>query len=349
MYTVKLKDRTIGSGAPTMIVAELGINHNGDMELARKSIEAAAQAGADAIKFQNYKTEDFLSDDSLTYEYISQGKRVVESQYAMFKRCELQDDQLVQLKQWCEDAGILFFSTPTNIHGVQTLKNLDVPLLKNGSDYLSHAPLVRAMGRSSIPTILSTGMATLEDISDAVEAFRSGGGEDLIITLCTSSYPTPAEDVHLRQMDTLSQLFQCPVGLSDHSEGIVACLAAVARGACMLEKHFTLDRDLPGPDHRFSMNPQELKDLVEQVRFVEKCLGSPAIEPAQTEKANRTAFRLSCVLATEKRAGDILQEEDIIFQRPGDGWAPKFARHFIGRKARTSLPAFTQLDWSHLE
>lgn len=333
----------------TFIIAELGINHNGDMELARRSIRAAAEAGADAIKFQNYRTEDFLSDGNLSYEYISQGKTVVESQYTMFKRCELSELQWVQIKAWCDEAGIIFFSTPTNTDGVNLLHRLKSPLLKNGSDYLTHLPLIRDMGASGIPTLLSTGMASLEDIDDAVQAFREAGGVQFMLMLCTSAYPTPLKSINLRKLDTLRTTFNCPVGFSDHSQGILACLAAVARGVSSIEKHFTLDRNLPGPDHRFSMDPDELAELVCKVREVETCLGSGAIIPSSAEVTARTDYRLSCVTRRTIPAGEPIASEDIVFQRPGSGWAPKFAERFIGRKASTTITAFTQLDFNLFE
>ena len=245
MKVVRIGKRWVGEGQPCFLAAEVGINHNGDMDLAHRSIDAAADAGADAVKFQNYHTEDFLSDRSLTYEYVSQGKTVVEPQYDMFKRCELAPAQLRELRAHCDRREVIFFSTPTSEKGIQELLELGMSLLKNGSDYLVNLPLIRAMARTGLPTVISTGMATLDDVKDGVEAFRGAGGKDLILLHCTSSYPTPPEDVHLRKIGALSTAFDCVVGLSDHTEGTVAAIGAVALGACMIEKHFTLDRNLP--------------------------------------------------------------------------------------------------------
>jgi len=331
MKAVRVGKRLVGENQPCVVVAEVGINHNGEMSLAHRAIDAAADAGADAVKFQNYHTEDFISDRSLTYEYVSQGKTVVEPQWDMFKRCELAPDQLRELREHCDRRRVIFFSTPSSEAGIQDLANVGAPLLKNGSDYLVHLPMIRAMARTGLPTVLSTGMADAEDIEDAVEAFRGAGGEDLILLQCTSSYPTPPEDVNLRKITTLAQKFDCPVGLSDHTCGTIAAIGSVALGACMIEKHFTLDRNLPGPDHWFSSDPAELRSLVDAVRTLEKNLGSPEIAPANSEKLGRREYRLSCVAARELTAGHRLTASDVAFRRPGSGIAPKEADRLIDR------------------
>jgi N,N'-diacetyllegionaminate synthase len=332
MSVVRIGKRLVGEGQPCFLAAEVGINHNGDMELAHQSIDAAADAGADAVKFQNYRTEDFLSDRALTHEYTSQGKSVVESQYDMFKRCELAPAKLRELREHCDRRGVIFFSTPTSETGIQELIEIGVTLLKNGSDYLVNLPLIRGMARTGLPTVISTGMATLDDVSDAVEAFRGAGGKDLILLHCTSSYPTPAEDVHLRKIGTLRATFDCPVGLSDHTDGTVAAIGAVALGACMIEKHFTLDKNLPGPDHRFSADPGEFRALVESVRSMEKSLGSAELKPAASEQLGRSDYRLSCVAARELPAGRRLVASDIAFRRPGSGFPPKELEALIARE-----------------
>ena len=331
MDVVRAGEVKIGPGHPCFLVAEVGINHNGDLGLAHRSIDAAADAGADAVKFQNYRTEDFIADRSLPYEYVSAGRKVVESQYEMFRRCELSPDSLAELKRHCDERGVTFFSTPSSEDGVQTLVDLGVKLLKNGSDFLVHLPLVRAMARSGVATVLSTGMATAGEIDDAVSAFREAGGSELVLLHCTSSYPTPAADVHLRKIPALSAVFGCTVGLSYHTEGTTAALGAVALGASFLEKHFTVDRSLPGPDHRFSSDPAEFKQLEEAVRYLEESMGSSVIGPTPSEKAGRHDFRLSCVAAGDLPAGHRLGKNDIKFARPGTGLAPKGAQWLLGR------------------
>jgi N-acetylneuraminate synthase/N,N'-diacetyllegionaminate synthase len=337
MHNINISGRWVGPGNPCLIAAEIGINHNGDMDLAKRTIRAAAEAGADAVKFQNYRTEDFICDLSLTYSYESQGKRVEESQYDMFKRYELTRGQLHALKEYCDHVGILFFSTPTGTEGIEELVELGAPMIKNGSDFLVHLQLIEQMARTGIPTILSTGMATLAEIDDAVRAFREAGGTDLILLHCTSSYPAPVEEVHLRKMQTLSRVFDCPVGLSDHSDGVVAALGAAALSACFIEKHFTVDKTLQGPDHRFSADPAELRDLVSSVRTLEMSLGSPRVGPTEAEKPGRKNFRLSCVAATDLHAGHVIEDQDVLLRRPGSGLPPKARAWLLGLRLRRNV------------
>lgn len=348
MTSLRVGDRTIGAGHPCFLAAEIGINHNGDLELAHRMIDTAADAGVDAVKFQNYRTEDFLSDRSLAYEYISQGKEVRESQFAMFKRCELSTEGLLALRKHCDRRGIVFFSTPTSDEGVTALVKMGAPLLKNGSDYLVHLPLIRAMARSGLPTVLSTGMATLSEIDEAVRGFREAGGQDLLLLHCTSSYPTPPEDVHLRKIPVLEAAFGCPVGLSDHTEGTVAAIGGVTLGACVLEKHFTLDKQLPGPDHRFSADPREVRALVQAVRSLEKCLGKSVIGPTPSEAEGRLGFRLSCVADRDVKAGEALTESDIAFRRPGGGLSPALVSWVIHRRLRRDVSRGKVLEPSDL-
>lgn len=336
---IKAGQRFIGPGHPCYLVAEVGINHNGDLRLARDMIDAAAASGADAVKFQNYRTEDFLSDRSLTYEYISHGERVVETQFDMFKRCELPSGAVAELKQHCTSRGVDFFSTPTGESGISELVEAGTPLLKNGSDYLVNLDLIRKMARTGLPTVLSTGMATLAEMDDAVRAFREAGGQDLLILHCTSSYPTPAEDVHLRKISALASAFDCPVGFSDHTAGIVAALGAVTLGACFIEKHFTTDRQLPGPDHRFSSDPAEFQALAEAARTLEASLGESALGPTPSEMAGRFGFRLSCVASHALFAEQLLTESDVAFRRPGNGLPPKALDWVLGRKLTRSVAA----------
>jgi N-acetylneuraminate synthase/N,N'-diacetyllegionaminate synthase len=339
--------RAIGAGSPCLLIAEIGINHNGDMELARRSIAAAAHAGADAVKFQNYRTEDFISDRSLTITYTSQGKRVTEPQYDLFKRCELTPGNLGMLKAECDRHGVMFMSTPTSAEGVRELVRVGAPILKNGSDYLSHLPLIRCMGETGLPLLLSTGMAMREDIDEAVAAFRATGNEQLILLHCTSVYPTPPAEINLARMPALAAAYGCAVGFSDHTAGPGAACAAVAMGACVVEKHFTLDRALPGPDHHFSMDPAELAELVRAVRTLEQSLGSPEIAPSASERTSRNDYRLSCVAADDLPAGRSLGATDIAFRRPGTGLRPALAERLIGRRLSRAVPrghVFSEAD-----
>jgi N-acetylneuraminate synthase/N,N'-diacetyllegionaminate synthase len=339
MKPLQVGQRAVGAGERCMLVAEVGINHNGDLQLGRRMIDAAARAGADAVKFQNYRTEDFISDRALTYEYVSQGRKVVESQYEMFKRCELTREGLRELKRHCDQAGVQFHSTPTSEAGIRDLLEVGVPALKNGSDYLTHLPLIQAMGKTGLPTVISTGMALPAEIGAAVDAFRATGNEQLVLLHCTSSYPTPPADTHLRKIPALAAAHRCLVGFSDHTEGVEAALGALALGACWIEKHFTLDTGLPGPDHRFSSDPAQFTALAAALRRLEQALGEARLGPAASEAEGRVAYRLSCVTARPLRAGHALQTDDVTFSRPGTGLPPAQAGALIGRRLKRPLDA----------
>ena len=334
---IKIGDKIIGKGHACFIAAEIGINHNGDMVLAKKMIDAAVDCGADAVKFQNYYTEDFILDKDLEYTYVSEGKEITESQFDMFKRYELNFDQLQLLKDYCDKKGVLFFSTPTSKRGIDDLVKLNVGLLKNGSDLLVNLPLIKEMAKTKIPTIISTGMALVSEIDDAVRAFEEAGGKELIILQCTSSYPTPDEDVNLLKLESLSKTFNYPVGFSDHTWGTEAAIAAVTLGCCFIEKHFTLDKNFPGSDHRFSSDPAELKQLILGVRTTEKMLGTSKIGPTNSEKFGRFGFRLSCAVSRDLSKGDTIPDQDIIFIRPASGLHPRFSQSLINRKSKSFI------------
>ncbi len=331
METIKIGSRKIGPGQPCFLVAEIGINHNGDMDLARKLIDAAVEAGADSVKFQNYRTEEFISDRTLTYEYISQGETIVESQYDMFKRYELTKSNLQELKSYCDSVGTIFHSTPMGKEGIQDLVEIETPILKNGSDCLTHLYLIRAMGNTQLPTVISTGMATLSEIDEAVRTFYATGNTQLILLHCTSSYPTPFEDTHLRKIASMQSVFDCPVGFSDHTPGIYAAIGSIAFGACWIEKHFTLDHNLPGPDHRFSVDPSEFQSLTAGIRAIEKCLGNARIQPTSGEEIGRRDYRLSCVAKYSLDKDHQISEKDIGFCRPGYGIPPHHSYLLLGR------------------
>lgn len=331
--------RAIGAGAPCFMVAEVGINHNGSVELAKECVAAAAASGADAVKFQTFRTEDFLGDRALTYDYVSQGRPVRESQYEMFKRHEFAAEQWAEIAAYCAGCGMLFFSTPTGPESLALLLRLGVPALKNSSDYLTHERLLRAMAATGLPVIVSTGMATLGEIDAAVRVVRETGNDRLALLHCTSNYPVHPADVHLNKIGTLRALFGCPVGFSDHSAGIVAALGAVALGAAIIEKHFTTDKTLPGPDHWLSADPDEFRALVDAVRVLEASLGESVIRPAAGEVEARRNYQISCVAARDLEVGRRLLAADIVFQRPGSGLPPRAAQYLVGRRVERPIAA----------
>jgi len=329
------------------IVAEIGINHNGDISIAKESIIAASEAGVQSVKFQNYHTEDFITDRNLTLNYKVHDEDIVESQYDLFKRCELTFEELAELKELCDSLGILFHSTPTSLKGIQELQLLGCEFLKNGSDYLCNHRLIKFMGESGLTTIISTGMATISEIDSAVKVFRQTGNENLILLHCTSSYPTPPEHVNLARIQTLRDAFDVEVGFSDHTDGIVAAVGARLKGARWIEKHFTLDKNLVGPDHWFSLDPQEMKNLVHSVRDAEKMIGKKVISPAPCESYGKKYFRLSCVAARDLPSGVQIQSSDINFQRPGDGIEPMFEELIVGLDLKSSLKKGQQFNMKH--
>jgi N-acetylneuraminate synthase/N,N'-diacetyllegionaminate synthase len=347
-WSFEVEGRRYGGARPCLLAAEIGINHNGDVELARRMIDAAVAAGADAVKFQSYRTHEFLSDRALSYSYVSQGRAITEPQWDMFERCELAAEALAELRTHALARGALFFATPTSERGVDELAGLGCGLVKNGSDCLGNLSLVRAMAHSGMTTVLSTGMATLAEIDAAVRAFRSAGGSELVLLHCTSSYPTPDADVNLRRIPVLGAAFGCPSGLSDHSAGCSAALGAVALGACLIEKHFTLDRGLPGPDQRFSSDPREFAELARGVRALEQQLGSPAIGPTAGEEFARAGFRLSCVAAAALPAGTRLEPSHVVLRRPGTGLPPSAHEFLIGKRLVRAAAAGEPLTLEHI-
>lgn len=351
---ISIDNRTIGEGHPSYIVAEIGINHNGDMNLAKEQIDIAAECGADAVKFQNFKVEDFLSSKDLKYTYENKSadgttKPVTETQWDMFKRVELTDDHLIELADYCQKKGISMHSTPTSLEGIRVLQKVGVPVLKNGSDFLPNLDLIREMGKTGLPTVLSTGMATISEIGEAVDAFYETGNKQLIILHCTSSYPTPDNEVNVSRVATIRNTWGVHAGFSDHSYGVSAAILSIVYGACWIEKHFTSDKSLSGPDHRFSMDGNELKELVRGIRAAETQIGTPTLGPTKSEVINREGFRLSCVAATSLEAGTALQKDQISYHRPGSGLRPALSNLLVGRKLKSNIAkghVFTEKDFT---
>jgi len=312
------------------IIAEVGLNHNGDYQLAKESVISAVKAGADAVKFQNFLTEDFLSDKSILHTYKDGGKEITEPLFDICKRSEFKTEWLPDLIKLCDELGVVFLSTPTSESGVDDLIECGVKYIKNGSDYLSHIPLLKYMASTDATIIISTGMAYQEEIDDAVNAILSIQSK-LIILHCTSSYPTSPENVNLKKIQTLQDRYQVPIGFSDHTEGWESAVQAVTLGARVVEKHFTLDKNLPGPDHWFSSDYQEFKDLVNQIRLAESRMGNKALMPAKSEIKVRDQWRLGLVWNRDIKAKDVVLEHDIAIRKPATGLQPKELYSVIGR------------------
>jgi len=336
---MKIGQFTIESGGEPFIVAEAGINHNGEMKLAVDLIRAARAAGADAVKFQTFTAEEFVSDPGQTYTYQSQGKEVTESMLEMFRRCEFTSEEWRRIKEVCDAEGILFLSTPQNRSDLELLLMLGIPAVKVGSDDLTNLPLLKSYAQTGLPLILSCGMASLSEVHDALEAVGALDGYPTVLLLCTSQYPTPPVDVNLRRLDTIRQAFPSVVpGFSDHTQGWLAAGLALALGAMVFEKHFTLDHNLPGPDHWFSADPMELREWVRAIRTAETMMGIEEVRATAAEEEMKVLARRSLVILREVAAGERLTERNLGLKRPGHGLPPAFIEQVYGTTARRALP-----------
>lgn len=346
-HTLDLGFRRIGAGQPCLIIAEAGVNHNGDVGLARELIRAARRAGADAVKFQTWITEKLVTRTAPSAAYQQRNCDAVD-QFDMLKRLELSQAQFRDLKACAEAEGILFLSTPDEEESAAFLVSLGVPLLKIGSGEVTNLPYLDFLARQRLPLILSTGMATLGEVECAVDTIRYAGAPGLALLHCVTDYPAQPADCNLRAMATLRQAFACPVGYSDHTLGCELACAAVALGACIIEKHFTLDCSLPGPDHRASITPTALAALVSGVRKVEAALGDGVKRPAAVENANRSIVRKSIVVARDLPVGHVLTRDDLVLRRSPAGLPPSALAVVCGRTLRVPLEALAPVAWEAL-
>jgi N-acetylneuraminate synthase len=343
-----VSERVIGEGTPVFIVAEAGVNHNGDLALARRLVDVAAEAGADAVKFQTFRSHALVSRHAPKAAYQRATTGADESQLAMLARLELTAEQHAELKAHCAKRGILFFSAPFDEASADALEALEVPLFKLPSGEITNLPFLRHVAAKRKPLILSTGMSTLDEVAEAVAAIRDAGDPPLALLHCVSAYPAPASEMNLRAMDTLHERFGCPVGLSDHTLGVEVAVAAVARGAAIVEKHLTLDKRLPGPDHRASLDPTEFAALARAVRTVEAALGDGQKRPMPSEADTRRVARKSLVAARPIRAGERLMADLVAIKRPGTGISPAELPRVLGRTVRRDLAADEVIDWTAL-
>ncbi len=339
--SIEVAGRKIGPGQPCFIIAEAGVNHNGDIRLAKRLIDVAAEARADAVKFQTFKADRLASVGAPKAAYQRNLSDAGSSQRDMLSGLELSPAAHVELQGYCQERGLVFLSTPFDEESSELLDQMGVPLFKIGSGEITNLPFLRIIAKRGKPIILSTGMSYLSEVDAAVRAIREAGCEQLILLHCVSSYPANPADANLRAMKTLETVFGTPAGYSDHTLGLETALASVALGASVLEKHFTLDRSLPGPDHRASLEPQELAAMVRAVRIVESTLGHGRKEPTASEQDTAAAARKSLVAARDIPAGSKLTEESIAIKRPGTGLPPGMLPRLVGRTVRTQIPADT--------
>lgn len=322
----------------TLIIAEAGVNHNGSIELAKKLVEKAKEAGVDYIKFQTFKASKLVTKAAKQAEYQQKniGKEG-DSQYQMLKKLELSPEEHEVLINYCHELGIKFFSTAFDFDSIDYLHSLNLGLWKIPSGEVTNYPFLKRIAAFNEPTILSTGMCDMEDVRAAVNALYKNGlsKENLILLHCNTEYPTPFEDVNLKAMDALRKEFGVEVGYSDHTKGIEVPIAAVALGATVIEKHFTLDRKMEGPDHKASLEPDELKAMVSAIRNIEKAVdGDGTKHVSESEKKNIAIARKSIVAACDIKAGDTFTEDNLTVKRPGNGVSPMRWEEVIGMKAK---------------
>ena len=319
----------------TLIIVEAGVNHNGSVDLAKSLIEEAALAGADIVKFQTFKANKLVTNSAPKAEYQIKNAGESESQFEMIKRLELTNEMHAELINHCKLSGVQFLSTGFDIESNQYLFDLNIPFFKVPSGELTNLPYLRHIGSFGKKIVLSTGMANLSEIEAAIDVVEQSGipREKITVLHCTTEYPTPMEDVNLLAMVNIGKAFGVNVGYSDHTPGIEVPIAAVALGATVIEKHFTLDRNLPGPDHRASLEPDELKAMVQGIRNVEKALGDGIKRPSPSELKNKPIARKSIVAACPIKAGEAFSEENLMAKRPGTGISPMRWDEVIGRTA----------------
>jgi len=349
MRKVRIGNRLVGDGEPVFIVAEVGVNHNGDVGLAKKLVDKVGNAGADAVKFQVFKAENVVIQNAEKAKYQKETTGSEESQYEMIKKFELTGDDFKELADYARKKGVIFLASPFDKDSVDLLDEIGVPAFKVASGEITNFPLLKYMAKKGKPIILSTGMATLGEVEEALRVIRDEGIQDVVLLHCVTSYPAKLKSVNLRAMQTLKCAFKLPIGFSDHTIGIIVPIAAVALGAVLIEKHFTLDRTLPGPDHKASLEPHELKRMVRAIRNVEVALGNGIKRLTKDEEEIKKVARRSIVAKVDIPKGSIINLNFIDLKRPGTGIPPKYIDIILGRKAKKNIKKDDVLNWDMWE
>lgn len=338
---IKIRNRIIGGTNPVFIIAEAGINHNGDFKMAKKLVYAAKRCGADCIKFQAFKATRLVSENAPKAEYQLKTTPHDESQMEMLRKLELSEKEHEKLFLLCKQTGILYLATPCNIEDVDFLEGLGVSAYKIASAYAVEPLFLEYVARKHKPILLSTGMCNMREVKSAINIIRNAGNEKLIVLQCTTDYPSALEDANLRAMQTIAKAAKVLVGYSDHTSSIIASPVAVGLGACAIERHFTLDKRLPGPDHASSFEPEEFAQAVKLIRDAEKCLGSCLKIPALAEQKNALVLRRGIIAKKNIKKGDILSINNLTFKRPVVGIPASLYKNVLGRQARLNIPANT--------
>jgi N-acetylneuraminate synthase len=348
MRKIAIGNKKIGSGEPCFIIAEAGVNHNGSLDCAKQLIDAACKSGADAVKFQTFSADRIASRTARKADYQLRTTDVEESQYTMLKKLELPPEDFHVLAEYTKKKGVVFLSSPFDCESVDILEKAGVDAYKIPSGEITNVPLLRHIAGKRKPVILSTGMAEMEEIAEAVKLFRNLGIRDLILLHCVTSYPAASDTLNLQVIKTLRRTFGIPVGFSDHSQGIFAAVISRVLGACVIEKHFTLDRNMPGPDHQASLEPDELAALVAAVRATDSALGDGKKHILPAEQAIKCIARKSLVAREDIPAGATVTQKMFEVKRPGTGISPRDIELVVGRTAKRQIPRDTVLTWMDL-
>jgi len=344
MRNINIGDRIIDSDSPVFCIAEIGINHNGDIELAKKMVRAAAESGASAVKFQYFSVENLVTKEANYY-----GELEVISQFEMFKKTELTIENYVELLKLAKDLNVLAFFSAFDEEKVDILYDLGIPAFKIASGDITHIPLLKYIAKKRLPIFLSTGMSTLDEVKEAVQAIENQGNDKIVLLHCVNNYPARLEDTHLLKMKTLIENFTYPVGISDHTDTIYAALGAVALGGVVIEKHFTIDRKISGVDNYFSLEPQMFKDMVNGAEAIRMALGESTKKPTESEKESRKLQRRSLVSKTEIPQGAQIKGDMLVIKRPGTGIYPKFLNDVLDKKAKTHIKKDVVITWDMIE
>lgn len=315
------------------IIAEAGVNHNGNIEIAKRLIDEGAKAGVDAVKFQTFKAENLVTKSAKQAEYQVKNLNKETSQLQMLKKLELDYNIHKYLSDYCKEKNVMFLSSAFDIESINLLNELGIEIFKIPSGEIENVPYLKAVAKTGKKVILSTGMSDLSDIEFALDVLKSNGANDIAVLHCNTDYPTKMSDVNLNAMNTIKEAFKVEVGYSDHTNGIEVPIAAVALGAKIIEKHFTLDKNMDGPDHKASLEPHEIKEMVDCIRNIEVALGNGIKKPTEVELKNKLVARKSIVCLNDIKEGDIYSEDNLCIKRPGSGISPKEWNNIIGKKA----------------
>ncbi|MBU3174992.1 N-acetylneuraminate synthase [Clostridium estertheticum] len=345
----KIENKVIGDGNQAFIIAEAGVNHNGDINIAKQLVDKAVISGVDAIKFQTFKTEKLVTGYADMADYQKSNIGHASSQFNMLKQLELSQESFIKIQEYCKYKEIMFLSTPFDFESADFLESIGMPAFKISSGDLTNIPLLEHIAKFNKPIILSSGMANLSEIEEALNAIYCLGNKEVAVLHCTSNYPAKLQSVNLNAMNTIKNAFNVVGGYSDHTKGITVPIAATAIGADIIEKHFTLDKSMQGPDHKASLNPTELKDMVQSIRDVEMALGNGIKRYNPSEVDTIKAARKSIVASRYIKKGQIITLMDLDYKRPGTGLSPKFYVDIVGKKTNRDIKMDEQITLNIIE